>query len=235
VVTSREHGGDREIGDVTEEGGGNFPKAQVQSPEEVAREFLESGGVMDYPQLGEVRVRRNWLVLVGIVGACVVLAVLVAIDLLPTSHGSGPPHAAVRTNPTVTVPVKSVKSTTHATTSTTLLPVNSAVQVTVLNASESNGLAALTAAGLTQAGFTVSSIGTAPNPIAPGDPSQILYGPTGLSAAHALGNSLSGPITYVASPNITGTNVTLMIASSQLTVSSGTTTTTGGVSTTSAP
>jgi LytR cell envelope-related transcriptional attenuator len=226
------------LGTVTEDNGGNFPKAEVQSPEEVARKFLESGEVMDYPKPGEVRARRNWLPVVGIVGACAVLAVLVAIDLLPTSHVSSPPHAAVRTNPTVTVPEKTVKSTTptkQATTTTTLLPVNSAVQVTVLNASASNGLAALTAAGLTQNGFTVSSIGTAPNPIAPGQPSQILYGPTGLAAAHALGNSLSGPVSYVVSPGLTGTNVTLLIANSQLTVVSGATTTTGGVSTTSTP
>jgi LytR cell envelope-related transcriptional attenuator len=240
VDTPREHGDDREIGTVTEESGGDDPTPRVQTPEEIAREFLRSGQVLVDAEPEEPIVRRNWAPLVGLVVVCVILAVIVAFVLISTRHASHPPApaAAVRPHASTTVAVKPVTSTTRSTTSTTSQPsqpANSAVLVTVLNASDTDGLAAQTGAGLTADGFTVSSVGTAPSPIAPGDPSQILYGPSGLSAAHVLGGSLSGPISYVASPGLAGTNVTLMIASSQLTVVSGTTTTTTGSTTTSSP
>jgi LytR cell envelope-related transcriptional attenuator len=238
VETSREHGGDRETGIVTEENSGEVPTARVQTPEEIAREFLQSGQVLVDAEPEEPVFTRNWAFVIGLVCVGVVLAGIVAFVLISTRH-SHPPTAAVRLHPTTTVPipVKTVKSTTPSTSTTTSTPLlaNSAVLVTVLNASQTDGLAAQTAAGLTADGFTVSTVGTAPNPIASGGPSQILYGPSSLSAAHVLGSSLSGPVSYVASPGLTGTNVTLMVAGPQLTVVSGTTTTTGGVTTTSAP
>jgi hypothetical protein len=237
VDTSGDHGGDREIGTVTEESDGDFPTSRLKTPEEIAREFLQSGKILVDAEPEETPVRRSWAPVFGVIGVIVVLAAIVVIVLLSNRHVSHPPAAAVRKPPvtTVPVPVKKVASTTTTTAPPTLPPANSAVMVNVQNASQSNGLAALTAAALTQDGFTVSAVGTAPNQIASGDPSQILYGPTGLSAAHVLGNSLSGPVSYVASPDLTGSNVTLLIASSQLTVVSGTTTTTGANTTTSAP
>jgi hypothetical protein len=236
VETSQEHGGDRETDTVTEESGGEDPMPRVQTPEEIAREFLQSGQVLVAAEPEEPVFTRNWAFVIGLVCVGVILAGIVAFVFLSTRH-SHPPSAAVRLQPTTTVRVKTVKSTTTIpnTTTSTPLPANSTVLVTVLNASQTDGLAAQTAAGLTADGFTVSTVGTAPNPIAAGGPSQILYGPSGLSAAHALGSSLSGPVSYVASPGLTGSNVTLMVAGPQLTVASGTTTTTGGVTTTSAP
>ena len=119
------------------------------------------------------------------------------------------------------------RSTTTTTTTTTVPALsNSEVTVQVLNASPTNGLAGLTGTGLTQAGFTVSSVGNAPQKIAAGDPSEIFYGPTGLPAAHQLALSVSGPVTFVSNPALTGNNVTLWVASSQLTVLTTATTTT---------
>ncbi len=57
-------------------------------------------------------------------------------------------------------------------------------------------------------------------------PSQIWYSATGLEAAHTLGAALGGPISYVPDPSLTGNTVALLVAGSQLTVSTTTTTTT---------
>jgi hypothetical protein len=100
------------------------------------------------------------------------------------------------------------------------LPANSAVTVDVLNASGSGDLAGSTATGLRNSGFVVSGVNNAPNVIPPGGPSQIIYGPAGLPAAHALANSLNGPVSYVPSSFLAGNNVTLLVANPQLTVNS---------------
>jgi LCP family protein required for cell wall assembly len=113
------------------------------------------------------------------------------------------------------------------TTTTTAPPLAApSVSVDVLNASGGGELASQTASGLTQDGFVVTGVANAPSVIAPGDPSLIYYGPTGLPAAHTLADSLHGPVTYVASPSLTGNAVTLWVASAQLTVTTTTTTTT---------
>jgi LCP family protein required for cell wall assembly len=117
------------------------------------------------------------------------------------------------------------------TTPPTTVPVTPAVapsliDVQVLNASTVPGIAARTGEALTQAGYHVAEIGDAPSQIATGGPSQILYGPTGLAAAHTLGAALSGSISYVPDASLTGNALTLLIAGSQLTVTSSSTTTT---------
>jgi LCP family protein required for cell wall assembly len=102
----------------------------------------------------------------------------------------------------------------------------SLIDVQVLNASTVNGLAHTTAAALSAAGYDVVEVGDATTPIASGDPSQIEYGPTGLAAAHSLGDGLSGSITYVSDASLTGNTVDLLIAGSQLTVHGSATSTT---------
>jgi hypothetical protein len=60
-------------------------------------------------------------------------------------------------------------------------------------------------------------------------PSEILYGPSGTEAAHTLASVLSGPVTQVPDPSLSGSTVELLIAGSPLTVtgsSTGSTTTT---------
>jgi LCP family protein required for cell wall assembly len=122
---------------------------------------------------------------------------------------------------------------TPTTTTTTPVP-SSTVSVNVLNASGGGELASETAQGLKSNGFVVTGINNAPSVIASGDPSEIFYGPTGLPAAHTLGDSLNGPVTYVASPSLTGNNLTLWVANAQLTVTT-TTTTTSTTTTTTIP
>jgi len=100
------------------------------------------------------------------------------------------------------------------------------VDVQVLNASSVTGIAHATATALTQSGFQVVEVGDAPKPLAPGSPSQIWYGPTGLAAAHSLGAGLSGSISYVPDPSLSGNTVTLFVAGSELTVNGSPTTTT---------
>jgi LCP family protein required for cell wall assembly len=100
------------------------------------------------------------------------------------------------------------------------------VAVEVFNASQLGGIAHTTAGALTADGFNVVQIGNAPSPIAAGSPSQIWYSATGLEAAHTLGAALGGPISYVPDPSLTGNTVALLVAGSELTVSTTTTTTT---------
>ncbi len=107
----------------------------------------------------------------------------------------------------------------------------SLIDVEVLNASTVNGIALTTATALTAAGYHVVSVGNATTLISAGNPSQIWYGPTGLAAAQTLGTSLTGSLTYVPAPNLTGNTVELLIAGSQLTVAGGT----SGTTTTTAP
>jgi LCP family protein required for cell wall assembly len=109
-------------------------------------------------------------------------------------------------------------------TTTPPLP-DSSVSVDVLNASGGGYLASDTASGLRQHGFVITGIDNAPSVIAAGDPSEIFYGPTGLPAAHTLADSLNGAVTYVADSSLTGNNVTLWVAGTQLTVTTTTTTT----------
>ena len=111
-------------------------------------------------------------------------------------------------------------------TTTTAPPLaNNVVSVDVLNASGSGDLAGQTASGLKSDGFNVTNIDNAPSVIASGNPSEIFYGPNGLPAAHTLAASLNGNVSYVADPTLSANDVTLWVASSQLTVSTTTTTT----------
>jgi LCP family protein required for cell wall assembly len=113
------------------------------------------------------------------------------------------------------------------TTTTTAPPLPaSAVTVNVLNASGGGELASQTASSLEQDGFVVNGVNDAQSVIPTGSLSQILYGPAGLPAAHTLGDALTGGVTYVADPTLTGNNLTLMVANAGLTVSTTTTTTT---------
>jgi LCP family protein required for cell wall assembly len=119
------------------------------------------------------------------------------------------------------------------TTTTTAPPLpNNAVTVNVLNASGGGQLASQTASSLEQDGFMVNGINNAQSVIPSGSPSQILYGPSGLPAAHTLGDALTGSVTYVADPTLSGNNLTLMVANDQLSVSTTTTTTTTAPGTT---
>jgi hypothetical protein len=214
-----------------DDGGSGLRAAGIQSPEEIARNFIRDGGVIDFderidPQ--EVR-RKRWFV--G--GAIVVVIVIAIAAVIALTHqkGSKSPSSGVSAIQTTTTVVNRTTTTTTTTTAPSL--VKSAVLVQVLNASPTNGLAGTTGTALTQAGFTVSSVGNAPQKIATGSPSEIFYGPTGLPAAHLLALSLTGPVTFVANPALTGNNVTLWIANSQLTVS--TTSTSATTTTTSVP
>jgi LCP family protein required for cell wall assembly len=121
------------------------------------------------------------------------------------------------------------KGTTTTTTTTTTVP-HSEVSVNVLNASTVSGIAHTTADGLTKTGFKVAEIGDATQLGADSD-SQIRYGPTGLGAAQSLGAALSGPVTYLPDPNLSGNTVSLLIAGSSLTVTGASTS--GSSSTTS--
>jgi LCP family protein required for cell wall assembly len=106
-------------------------------------------------------------------------------------------------------------------TPTTTVPMeaHAQVDVDVLNASAVNGIAHATAAALTAQGFNVTAIGDAASALAPGAASEILYGPTGHEAAVTLASVLSGPVTEVADPSLSGQSVSLLIAGSELSVS----------------
>jgi LCP family protein required for cell wall assembly len=122
-------------------------------------------------------------------------------------------------------PTPNPASTT--TTTTTAPPLaNSAVSVDVLNASGGGLLATDTAQGLRQDHFVITGINDAPSVIAAGDPSEIFYGPSGLPAAKTLAASLTGKVTYVPDPTLTGNSLRLWIANAKLTVTNTTTTTT---------
>jgi LytR cell envelope-related transcriptional attenuator len=161
---------------------------------------------------------RRRLIIVIALGAVIVIALVLVLVVVPStkSPSTGATNAASSHAPTSGA--ATTASGSASTTTTTPLPAPNAVTVSVLNASDTNGLAAQTGAGLTHAGFTVSGVGNATSKIAAGSPSQIYYGSGGLPAAHALGNALSGPISYVANATVTGNSVILWVANAQLTV-----------------
>jgi hypothetical protein len=122
-------------------------------------------------------------------------------------------------------PDKRGKSTTTTTTTVPTEP-HSLVGVSVLNASTVNGIAHTTAAALTAQGFDVTDISDASTQLSPGGPSEVLYGPSGSDAAHTLAAVLSGPVTLVPDPSLSGTAVSLLLSGSTLTVTGSSTTTT---------
>ncbi len=87
-----------------------------------------------------------------------------------------------------------------------------------------NGIAHSTAAALTAQGFDVTDIGDASTELSSGGPSEILYGPAGSEAAHTLAAVLSGPVTLVPDPSLSGTAVSLLLSGSPLTVTGSSTT-----------
>jgi hypothetical protein len=89
-----------------------------------------------------------------------------------------------------------------------------------------NGIAHTTAFALSSLGFQIGQIGNASTQLSADGASEILYGPSGTAAAHALSSVLSGPVTLVPDPSLTGQTVSLVIAGSQLSVSASSTTTT---------
>ena len=134
-----------------------------------------------------------------------------------------------------TAPPKPAHSGSTTTSST--LPVSPAqVDVEVLNASAVSGIAHSTATALGDEGFQITEIGNAASPLGANKPSEIRYGPSGYGAALRLGSALGGPVTYVADSGLSGNTVSLLIASSALTVhaplATTTTTTTPGAGTT---
>ncbi len=106
------------------------------------------------------------------------------------------------------------------------------VDVQVFNAGAAGGLAHETGTALTDDGYNVVEVGDAPTPIPTGKPEQIWYGPTGLEAAHTLGASVKGPITYVSDPSLSGNTVALFIVGSSLSVTTTTSTTSTTTTTT---
>jgi LytR cell envelope-related transcriptional attenuator len=180
------------------------PVATGHSPEEQARSFFAEGGDVVYTQPRPfVDRRRRWL-LAG-VGVVVVIAASVSAAVFRSAPGSARTHGS--------------KSGAPATdTKKVRLLARSTVSVRVLDASEANGLAQPFAGQLRHLGFSVSATGEAPAVILSGNPSEIFYGPSGLTAAHTLAHSLTGSLGYVANPSLAGNNVTLWIASSQLAV-----------------
>ncbi len=126
---------------------------------------------------------------------------------------------------------------TTTTTTTTPTEAHSLVGVDVLNASTLSGVAHTTAAALTSQGFDVTGIGNASTPLTGGGPSEILYGRSGSEAAHTLASVLSGPVTLVSDPSLSGQTVTLLVAGSPLTVtgSSGVAASTTTTTTTTIP
>jgi LCP family protein required for cell wall assembly len=137
---------------------------------------------------------------------------------------------AAATPTTTPTPGHGGKATT---TTTTTIPTEAhkLVGVNVLNASTVTGIAHTTALALTSQGFDVNEIGDAATQLSQGGSSEILYGPSGLEAAHTLASVLRGPVTLVPDASLSGQTVSLLIAGSQLTVS-GTSASGGGASTT---
>ncbi len=129
-------------------------------------------------------------------------------------------------------PPKGGRTTTTTTTMPTEAP--SLVDVSVLNASTVNGIAHATAAALTAQGFDVTDIGDASTELSPSGPSEILYGPSGSAAANTLAAVLSGPVTLVPDPSMSGAAVSLLLAGSTLTVT-GSSATGATTTTTTAP
>ena len=106
-----------------------------------------------------------------------------------------------------------------APTTTTTVPAvpRAQINVQVLNASTTNGLAHATATALALQDFTIAEIGDASTPLS-SSTSVIQYGPGGLQAAHTLGAALNGPLTYTEVPGLSGQTLTLLVAGPQLTV-----------------
>ena len=147
---------------------------------------------------------------------------------------------AIGTTPPPTTTTTVAKGKGGKTTTTTIpTEAHNLVGVNVLNASTLNGIAHTTALGLTTQGFHIDEIGNAPTPLSIGAASEILYGPSGAEAAHTLATALSGPVTLVPDPTLTGQTVSLLIAGSQLTVggspAGASTTTTTAPTTTTVP
>jgi hypothetical protein len=168
--------------------------------------------------------RHRWVVVVAL-SVMVIVALLLAVVVVPSDKtpSTGASNTA-DTNGSSSGAVTTAAGS--ASTTTTSLPPNNAVTVSVLNASDTDGLAAATGTALTQAGFTVSGVGNAASKIPPGGPSQIYYGAGGLAAAHTLANALSGPVSYLTNTTLNGNSVILWIANAQLTVTSTSTTVT---------
>ncbi len=81
----------------------------------------------------------------------------------------------------------------------------------------------------------MSGVGNAAAPIQSGGASQILYGPSGSQAAATLASVLSGPVTEVPDSSLTGQNVTLLVAGSELSVTAGGGAAAQGTTTTTVP
>ncbi len=108
---------------------------------------------------------------------------------------------------------------TSTTTTTVAGEAHKLVDVNVLNASTVNGLAHLDAAAIAYQGFTITEIGDATtSQLASSGTSEILYGPSGYQAAQTLATVLTGPVTTVADPNLSGQTVSLLVANSALKV-----------------
>ena len=197
---------------------------RVLSPEEVARNFLRHGGDPD-PRTRRTRPPRRNLRAAAttaavVVGAGAVLAGLAAFTLLPNGQAN-PPSAQARSASAGGRPDHDLDlddSTSTSTTSTVPLLAHGAVTVDVLNAYGSGAVAAVTATALRGLGFSIGNVANAPSDIAPGQPSQILYGPSDLAAANTLAQTLSGPVTEISTTDLSGNHLQLWVASPQLVV-----------------
>ena len=134
--------------------------------------------------------------------------------------GTTPPTT---TTTTTTSPEKHGKQPTTTTTTPAGVP-HDQVTVNVLNASTVDDIAHFTAVALSVQGFYIGNIGDASTSLPAGGSSEILYGPDGYAAALAVGKVLNGPVTYMADPDLRGQTVSLLIASSALTVKSSSST-----------
>jgi LCP family protein required for cell wall assembly len=137
-------------------------------------------------------------------------------------------NAIGSTTTTTTTPAKGKSKSTSTTTTTIPTEAHSLVGVNVLNASTVSGIAHTTAAALTAQDFQVNEIGDASTQLNVSGPSEILYGPSGTEAAQTLASVLSGSVTQVPDPSLSGSTVDLELSGGPLTVtgSSSTSTTT---------
>ena len=138
----------------------------------------------------------------------------------------------IGTEPAAPAPSHGGKTTSTTTTTTVPTEAHKLVGVNVLNASGVSGIAHTTALALTTQGFDVTSIGNASTPLSVAGSSEILYGPSGIEAAHTLASVLGGPFSLVPDPSLSGQTVSLLIAGSQLTVTGSSTSGTGTTTTT---
>jgi LCP family protein required for cell wall assembly len=143
----------------------------------------------------------------------------------------------IGTQPPPPAPTHKGKTAATTTTTTTTVPTedHKLVGVNVLNASTQSGIAHSTAQALTTQGFDVTEIGNASTQLSEGASSEILYGPSGVEAAHTLSSVLGGPVTLVPDPSLSGQTVSLLIAGSQLTVTGSSTSSTTTTTTTPGP